>query len=90
MYRVLHALIGMLTVDSDFTNSELVSTWPWKSGGLTGSRAPIAHGPGALRRRCASTSTAASACQLWAAIRQDSIARSPSRYPFTVTPAAPR
>ena len=23
MYRVLHALIGMLTVDSNFTNSEL-------------------------------------------------------------------
>ncbi len=28
--------------------------------------------------------------QLWAAIRQDSISAFAKRYPFTVTPAAPR
>ena len=87
MYRVLHALIGMLTVDSNFTNSELEHL-ALEIRGLTGAStyvtAPVhfvrgnVYLDGAISR------------QLWAAIRQDAIAAFAKKYPFTVTPVAPR
>ncbi len=87
MYRVLHALISMLTVDSDFTTSELVHL-SREVRHLTGSTdyvtAPVHLRNGQVRLDRAITR------QLWAAIRQDSISAFAKRYPFTVTPAAPQ
>lgn len=87
MYRVLHALISMLTLDSNFTTGE-IEHLAREVRDLTGSTeyvtAPVhirgsqVHLDRALTR------------QLWAAIRQDSISAFAKRYPFTVTPAAPR
>ena len=87
MYRVLHALIRMLTLDSNFTTSE-IEHLAREVKNLTGSTdyvtAPVHVRAGQvyLDRRIAR--------QLWAAIRQDSISAFAKRYPFTVTPSAPR
>jgi LCP family protein required for cell wall assembly len=88
MYNVLHALIGMLTVDSDFTNLELVHL-ARELGGLDSRDGTFVTAPvhyvgtnGYLEQPIAD--------QLWAAIRQDSIAAFARKYPFTVTPVAPR
>ena len=86
-YRVLHAMISMLTVDSNFTTGE-IEHLAMKIRGLTGSAdyvtAPVHYVDGQvhLDRRITR--------QLWAAIRQDAIAAFARKYPFTVTPAAPR
>jgi LCP family protein required for cell wall assembly len=87
MYRVLHALISMLTLDSNFTTSE-IEHLAKEVRDLTGSteyvtapvhmRAGQVHLDRALSR------------QLWAAIRQDSISAFAKRYPFTITPSAPQ
>ncbi len=87
MYHVLHALISMLTVDSNFTNSE-IEHLAREVRDLTGSTdyvtAPVHMRAGqVLLDRVISR-------QLWAAIRQDAISAFARRYPFTVTPAAPR
>ena len=87
MYRVLHALISMLTVDSNFTTSQLEHL-AREVRHLTGSTdyvtAPVHMRDGQvhLDRRLARL--------LWAAIRQDSISAFGQRFPFTVTPAAPQ
>ena len=87
MYRVLHALISMLTVDSNFNTSQLEHL-AREVRHLTGSTdyitAPVhmRHGQVHLDRRLARL--------LWAAIRHDSISAFGQRYPFTVTPSAPR
>ena len=87
MYRVLHALISMLTVDSNFTTSELVHL-AREVRDLTGSTdyvtAPVHMRNGQVRLDRAITR------HLWAAIRHDSISAFARRYPFTVTPAAPQ
>lgn len=88
MYRVLHALIGMLTVDSNFTNGEL-SHLATEVGGLTGHdgtfvTAPVHMVGGTVRL------DRAIGHRLWLAIGQDAIAGFAQQYPFTVTPAAPR
>lgn len=86
-YRVLHALISMLTVDSDFTTAEIEQV-ARQVRDLTGSAdyvtAPV-HSVGGQVYLDARISD-----QLWAAIRQDAITAFAERYPFTVTPAAPR
>jgi len=86
-YRVLHALIGMLTVDSNFTTRELEHL-AMEIRGLTGSAdyvtAPVHSVNGQVRLDTRITR------QLWAAIRQDAIAAFAKKYPFTVTPSAPR
>ncbi|HUY50781.1 MAG TPA: LCP family protein [Streptosporangiaceae bacterium] len=88
MYHVLNALIGMLTVDSNFTNSEL-ERLATELGGLhsrdgTFVTAPVhmVAGKVYLDRFISN--------KLWMAIRQDSIAAFAKEYPFTVTPVAPR
>jgi LCP family protein required for cell wall assembly len=87
MYRVLHALISMLTVDSDFTTSE-IEHLAKEVRNLTGSTdyvtAPVHVRAGQVHLDRAISR------QLWAAIRQDSISAFARRYPFTVTPAAPQ
>jgi LCP family protein required for cell wall assembly len=86
-YRVLHALISMLTVDSNFTTSE-IEHLAREVHDLTGSTeyvtAPVHVRAGQVYLDRAITG------KLWAAIRQDSISAFARRYPFTVTPAAPR
>ena len=87
MYRVLHALISMLTVDSDFTTSQLEHL-AREVRHLTGSTDYITaavhmrNGQVHLDRRLARL--------LWAAIRHDSISAFGRRFPFTVTPTAPQ
>jgi LCP family protein required for cell wall assembly len=87
MYRVLHALISMLTLDSNFTTSE-IEHLAREVRDLTGSTeyvtAPVHIRGGQVRLDRALSR------QLWAAIRQDSITAFARRYPFTVTPSAPR
>lgn len=88
MYRVLNALIGMLTVDSNFTDSELRQLATELSGlsGHDGTfvTAPVHMVGGAVRL------DGAISHRLWLAIGQDAIAAFAERYPFTVTPVAPR
>ena len=87
MYRVLHALISMLTVDSNFNTGQLEHL-AREVRHLTGSTdyitvpVHVRHGQVRLDRKLDR--------KLWAAIRHDSIAAFGARYPFTVTPAAPR
>jgi LCP family protein required for cell wall assembly len=87
MYRVLHALISMLTVDSNFTTSQLEHLAK-EVRHLTGSTdyvtAPVHMRNGQVRLDRAITR------KLWAAIRQDSISAFARRYPSTITPSAPR
>jgi LCP family protein required for cell wall assembly len=87
MYRVLHALISMLTVDSDFTTSQ-IEHLAKEVRDLTGATdyvtAPVHVRAGQVHLDRAISR------QLWAAIRQDSISAFARRYPFTVTPSAPR
>ena len=87
MYRVLHALISMLTLDSNFTTSE-IEHLAREVRNLTGSTeyvtAPVHMRAGQVYFDRAITR------KLWAAIRQDSITAFARRYPFTVTPSAPQ
>ena len=85
-YHVLSALTAMLTVDSNFTNSELAALASelksLNSGAGTYVTAPARTTAGQLflDRRISD--------RLWEAIRQDSIAAFAKKYPSTVTPQA--
>jgi LCP family protein required for cell wall assembly len=92
-WAVLHALARVLSVDSNFTNSQLESL-ALRLGNLRGRSgtfvtAPTVNGspqsggtaPVLLNRRLTR--------QLWAAIRHDSVAAFAGRNPFTVTPIDP-
>jgi LCP family protein required for cell wall assembly len=85
--RVLRALVSMLTVDSNFTTSE-IEHLAREVRNLTGATdyvtAPVHVRAGQVHLDRAISR------QLWAAIRQDSISAFARRYPFTVTPAAPQ
>jgi LCP family protein required for cell wall assembly len=87
MYRVLHALINMLTLDSNFTAAQ-IEHLAREVRDLTGSTeyvtAPVHMRAGQVYFDRAITR------KLWAAIRQDSITAFARRYPFTVTPSAPQ
>ena len=87
MYRVVHALISMLTVDSSFTASQ-IEHLAREVRDLTGSTeyvtAPVHMRNGQVRLDRAITR------KLWAAIRQDSISAFARRYPSTITPSAPQ
>ena len=87
MYRVLHALISMLTVDSNFTNSDLLHL-AMEIRGLTGASTYVTAPVHYIRGSAYLDQPISS--QLWAAIRQDAIAAFAKKYPFTVTPVAPR
>jgi hypothetical protein len=77
----------MLTVDSNFTNSE-IEHLAKEVRDLTGSTDYVTA-PVHMRAGLVLLDRAISR-QLWAAIRQDSISEFARRYPFTVTPAAPQ
>jgi len=87
MYRVLHALISMLTLDSNFTTSE-IEHLAKEVRDLTGSTEYVTA-PVHMRAGQVYLDRALSR-QLWAAIRQDSISAFARRYPFTITPSAPQ
>jgi len=91
-WAVLHALASVLSVDSNFSNSQLESL-ALRLGNLKGRdgtfvTAPTKNGspqsggtsPVVLSRL---------AQQLWSAIRHDSVAVFAARHPFTVTPVDP-
>ncbi len=86
--RVVHATAAMLTVDSNFTNSEVESfaTRLESVGGSAGTfeTAPTHTVSGAV---CLNSSLSN---KLWAAIRHDSIAAFAAEHPATITPAASR
>jgi LCP family protein required for cell wall assembly len=89
--RVLHALASALSVDSNMSNSELMSL-ALKLGHLRGrdgtfvtapsTGSPLLGGVGAVRLTRLSR-------ELWQAIRHDSVAEFARRHPSTVTPGAP-
>ena len=92
-WAVLHALARVLSVDSNFSNSQLESL-ALRLGNLRGRNgtfvtaqtvngSPQSGGtaPVFLNRRLDS--------RLWTAIRSDSVAEFARRYPFTVTPIDP-
>ncbi len=85
-YHVLSALTAMLTVDSNFTNSEL-ATLATELRGLNSHAGTYVTAPvqttGAQVILIRGIST-----KLWGAIRQDSIAAFAQKYPSTVTPQA--
>lgn len=84
MIGVLSALTSMLTVDSDFTNGELLSL-ARALGGLSSSAGTFVVAPfhtvgGEIFLDPVITA------QLWAAIRQDALAAFAQKFPWTVTP----
>ena len=85
--RVVHAMVAMLTVDSNFTNSEVESfaTRLESVGGSAGTfvTAPTHTVSGAVHLNSYVSN------RLWTAIRHDSIAAFAKKYPATVTPPAP-
>ena len=92
-YRVVHALSGALSVDSNFTNSE-IERLALRLGYLDRKDGTFVSAPtrGALK----SDSLTAPAHlrkvldgKLWSAIRHDAVGAYARRYPFTVTPGAP-
>jgi len=87
MNRVLNSLVGMLTVDSDFSNSQ-VESLATHLGGLTGSAGTFVTAPTRATDGSVVFKPAESRA-LWSAIDSGSIAAFAKKYPDTVTPAAP-
>jgi len=83
MFHVLGALTSMLTVDSDFTNSGLAALAK-ALGGLSSSAGTFVSAPFSTVGGQVFLDPRISH-QLWAAIRQDSLAAFARKYPSTVT-----
>jgi LCP family protein required for cell wall assembly len=87
MYKVIDSFTSMLTVDSNFTNSEVMKfatqfrTMNSNSGTFVTMPTYTAAGKTYVNSSMAD--------QLWTAIRQDSTVAFAKKYPSTVTPAAP-
>lgn len=79
-WAVLDALASVLSVDSNFSNSQLESL-ALHLGNLSGRDGVFVSAPTAL--------DGALSMRLWEAIRQDSVAEFARRYPFIVTPIDP-
>ena len=86
MLHVLSAVDSMLSVDSDFTNTE-VETLATELATLSGSDGTFLTAPTQMAGKQLVFNPQISA-QLWTAIRYDSIAGFAEEYPATVTPAA--
>jgi LCP family protein required for cell wall assembly len=86
--RVLHAMAAALSVDSNFTDSQLESVGlrlehlQGRDGVFVA--APTTGGPGD-----SAILTQPVADRLWSAIRNDGVAQFARRFPYTVTPNAP-
>ena len=85
--RVVNAVVAMLIVDSNFTNTavESFASQVGRVGGSTGTfvTAPTHTVSGAVHLDPSLSN------KLWAAIRHDAIAAFAAKYPGTLTPAAP-
>ena len=83
----MHALVAMLTLDSNFTNPEVMklaaSLDHLGGSGGTFVTAPTHTVSGDVDLKSPESN------ELWAAIRHDSIAAFAAKYPATVTPRAP-
>jgi LCP family protein required for cell wall assembly len=87
-YRTLNAFTKALSVDSDFSNLQLVSLAD-HLGSISGARATLVTVPVAPGGAGKTLDPAVSS-QLWQAIRTDSVASFAKRHPDTVTPVAPK
>jgi LCP family protein required for cell wall assembly len=85
--RVLNALVSMLTVDSTFTNSQVLSL-ATGLGGLSSRASTYVDAP-TERVNNFVVANSPEDRALWSAISNDSIAAFARRYPGTVTPVAP-
>ena len=84
MVSVLKAITSALTVDSNMTNSDVMSL-ATKLGGLAGSAATFVTAPTQTVNGKLVLNTAI-ADQLWTAIKKDDLAGFAEKYPATVTP----
>lgn len=84
MVSVLKAITSALTVDSNLTNSEVMSL-ATELGGLTGSAATFVTAPTQTVNGKLMLNTAI-ASQLWTAVKKDDLAGFAKQHPTTVTP----
>lgn len=84
MVSVLNALTSALTVDSNMTNSQVMSL-ARELGGLSGSAATLVTAPTQTVNGKLVLNTAIDG-QLWTAIKKDDLAGFAKQYPQTVTP----
>jgi polyisoprenyl-teichoic acid--peptidoglycan teichoic acid transferase len=91
-FKVLHAVASALSVDSDISNSELISL-ALHLGYLRGRDGTFVTAPTDGSPLSGGTDAVhfnqPVAHQLWKALRNDSVAAFARRYPFTLTPLAP-
>jgi LCP family protein required for cell wall assembly len=85
--RVLSALTGLLTLDSNFTNSEILSLTTHLSG-LAGRASVFVTAPTKTVDGSVVLNPAESSA-IWSAIKDGTIAAFAKKYPATVTPPAP-
>jgi LCP family protein required for cell wall assembly len=85
--RVLNALTSMLTVDSTFTNSQILSQ-ATHLGGLARSASTFVTAPTETANGAVVLNPTESTA-LWSAIKKGSLASFARQYPDTLTPAAP-
>jgi LCP family protein required for cell wall assembly len=92
-FGVLNAFTQALSVDSNFTNTEL-SNLASELSRLSGSNGVYVTAPtqatGTYKSQPVVFLNTAQSAPLWQAIRNDSVAAFAQKYPNTVTPAAPR
>jgi LCP family protein required for cell wall assembly len=86
-YGTLNAFTRALSVDSNFSNLQLVSLVD-HLGSISGTHATLVTVP-VLQGATGKTLDPAVSSRLWLAIRTDSVASFAKRYPDTVTPVAP-
>ena len=84
-YHVVSAMTSMLTVDSNFTNSE-VETLATRLNRVSGSGGTFVTAPTSTTSGHRYLNSSLSN-ELWAAIRTDSIAAFAAKYPATITPS---
>ena len=84
-YHVVSAMTSLLTVDSNFTNSE-VETLATRLNRVSGSEGTFVTAPTSITSGHRYLNSSLSD-ELWAAIRTDSIAAFAAKYPATITPS---
>ena len=92
-YGIVHAFTGALSVDSNFSNGQLMSlatsARSFQAGSGTFVTVPV-RSAGTLGGQIAASLVAAPSAKLWQAIRTDSVAAFARQNPATVTSVAPR
>jgi LCP family protein required for cell wall assembly len=84
---VLRALVSMLTVDSNFNNSQVVSL-ATQLGSLAGSSSTFITAPTQVAKGAEVLEPAQSAA-LWSAVKNGTIAAFAQKHPGSITPTAP-